>query len=123
MAPAAPGTRGILHAPPAGIDADVALSSRLFPFQRDIVQWALRRGRAAIFAGTGLGKSLMELAWADAIVRATGRDVLILAPLADMLNALGGDRLVMQVFSALMGVGIMAVLAAWLDWNKRLNRK
>ena len=47
----------------------------------------------------------------------------ILAPLADMLNALGGDRLVMQVFSALMGVGIMAVLAAWLDWNKRLNRK
>ena len=44
----------------------------------------------------------------------------ILAPLADMLNALGGDRVVMQVFSALMGAGIMAVLAAWLDWNKRL---
>ena len=44
----------------------------------------------------------------------------ILAPLADMLKALGGDRVVMQVFSALMGAGIMAVLAAWLDWNKRL---
>ena len=46
----------------------------------------------------------------------------ILAPLADMLNALGGDAMVMQLFSALMGVGIMAVLAAWLDWNKRLGK-
>ena len=46
----------------------------------------------------------------------------ILAPLADMLNALGGDGLVMQLFSALMGVGIMAVLAGWLDWNKRLGK-
>jgi len=39
----------------------------LFPHQRDIVSWALRRGRAALFAGTGLGKSLMELAWAQAV--------------------------------------------------------
>lgn len=46
----------------------------------------------------------------------------LLAPLADMLNALAADALVMQVFSALLGVGLMAVLAAWLDWNKRLNR-
>ena len=38
------------------------LPACLFPFQRDIVKWALRRGRAALFAGTGLGKSLMELA-------------------------------------------------------------
>lgn len=54
----------------------------LFPFQRDIVNWALRRGRAALFAGTGLGKSLMELAWADAIHKMTGKDILHLAPLA-----------------------------------------
>ena len=46
----------------------------------------------------------------------------ILAPLADMLNALGGDGFVVKIFSALMGVGIMAVLAAWLDWNKRLGK-
>ena len=45
----------------------------------------------------------------------------VLAPLADMLNALGGDTTVIKLFSALMGVGVMAVLAAWLDWNKRLN--
>ncbi|MCU1749560.1 OpgC family protein [Pseudomonas sp. 6D_7.1_Bac1] len=46
----------------------------------------------------------------------------LLAPLADMLNALTEDAWAMQVFSALLGVGLMALLAAWLDWNKRLNR-
>jgi hypothetical protein len=54
----------------------------MFPFQRDITAWALRRGRAALFAGTGLGKSFMELAWADAVHKETGRDILHLAPLA-----------------------------------------
>ena len=54
----------------------------LFPHQRDLARWALRRGRAAIFADTGLGKSRMQIAWADTVYRATGRDVLILAPLA-----------------------------------------
>lgn len=54
----------------------------LFPHQRDIVNWSLRRGRAALFAGTGLGKSLMELAWAQAVTQVTGRDILHLAPLA-----------------------------------------
>jgi hypothetical protein len=50
----------------------------LFPFQRDIVKWALRRGRAAIFADCGLGKTPMQLSWAAQV---PGR-VLILAPLA-----------------------------------------
>lgn len=54
----------------------------LFDHQRALVEWALRRGSAAIFADTGLGKSRMQLAWADAVHRGTGRDVLILAPLA-----------------------------------------
>ena len=54
----------------------------LFPHQKDLVQWALRRGRSAIFADTGLGKSRMQVAWADTVARETGRDVLILAPLA-----------------------------------------
>jgi superfamily II DNA or RNA helicase len=52
----------------------------LFPHQADLVRWALRLGRAAIFADTGLGKTLMELEWA-AQVATMGR-VLILAPLA-----------------------------------------
>lgn len=52
----------------------------LFPHQRELSEWALRRGSAAIFAATGLGKTRMQLAWADQ-VKAHG-PVLILAPLA-----------------------------------------
>lgn len=65
-----------------GLGGDLFLPEVMFPFQHDITAWALRRGRAAIFAGTGLGKSLMELAWADAVHRETGKDILHLAPLA-----------------------------------------
>lgn len=54
----------------------------MFPHQRDIASWALRRGRAAVFAGTGLGKTAMELVWANAVARHTGKPVLIFAPLA-----------------------------------------
>jgi hypothetical protein len=54
----------------------------LFDFQSDIVKWALRRGRAALFAGTGLGKTLMALAWADAVYRSTGQNIIIFTPLA-----------------------------------------
>ena len=52
------------------------------PHQSDITSWALKRGRAAIFAGTGLGKTLMELEWSRQVAKFTGKPVLILAPLA-----------------------------------------
>lgn len=68
--------------PPTGLTMLPALPSQLFPFQKDIVNWALRRGRAAIFANTGMGKSFMELAWGNAIRQVTGWDVLLLTPLA-----------------------------------------
>jgi len=68
--------------PMTGLDNVPELPSCLFPHQRDIVTWALRRGRAALFAGTGLGKSLMELAWAQSVHATTGKDILHLAPLA-----------------------------------------
>lgn len=58
------------------------LPAFMFPHQRDIVSWALRRGRSAIFAGTGLGKTAMELVWADKVASYTGKPVLIFAPLA-----------------------------------------
>lgn len=54
------------------------LSPRLFPFQRDIVRWACKRGRAAIFADCGLGKTLMQIEWA----RQVDGPVLVLAPLS-----------------------------------------
>ena len=53
----------------------------LFDFQREIVEWALLKGRAAIFADTGLGKTAMQCAWADKVAKKTGGMVLILAPL------------------------------------------
>lgn len=58
------------------------LNENLFDFQDAIVSWAVRRGRAAIFADTGLGKTLMQLAWADEVQSHTGGMVLVLAPLA-----------------------------------------
>lgn len=67
----------------AGITVDPdSLNPSLMDFQGAVVQWALRKGQAAIFAGCGLGKTFMQLEWGHRIHEATGRDVLILAPLA-----------------------------------------
>lgn len=54
----------------------------LFDFQRELVTWATRKGKAAIFADCGLGKTPMQLVWAENVVRKTNRPVLILTPLA-----------------------------------------
>src|SRR5688572_15491667 len=58
-----------------------ALNRKLFDFQRDIVRWSLRKGKAAIFADCGLGKTPMQLEWAAHVAERYGR-VLIFAPLA-----------------------------------------
>jgi hypothetical protein len=68
--------------PDTGIDGNICIPDRMKPHQRDITRWALRRGRAAIFAGTGLGKTYMELQWANAVAEYTGKPVLLFAPLA-----------------------------------------
>ncbi len=66
-----------------GIDVDIKkLNPMLFDFQKDIVKWALKKGKAAIFADCGLGKSPMQLEWAKHINQHTKKPVLILAPLA-----------------------------------------
>jgi superfamily II DNA or RNA helicase len=54
----------------------------LYDFQRSLMEWSVRKGRAAIFADCGLGKTPMQLAWAENIVRKTGKRVLVLTPLA-----------------------------------------
>lgn len=69
-------------APPVGFDPVAPMPQVIKPFQRDIVTWACRRGRAAIFAGTGLGKTIQELSWASQVVDHTGGRVLIFTPLA-----------------------------------------
>lgn len=73
--------RKSFSATPTGFDADLK-EYPLFDYQHDICRWALMRGRSAIFAETGLGKTLMQLAWADQVARKTGLPVIILAPLA-----------------------------------------
>lgn len=54
----------------------------LFPFQQSLTEWAIRKGRAALFADCGLGKTPMQLVWAENVVRQTNKPVLILTPLA-----------------------------------------
>ena len=65
----------------SGFQCEVACDY-LFPFQSSIVSWALMRGRAAIFADTGLGKTRMQVRWAAEVARHDGGRVLILAPLS-----------------------------------------
>lgn len=54
----------------------------LFPFQRSLVEWSVMKGRAAIFADCGLGKTPMQLVWAQNVVEKTCKPVLVLTPLA-----------------------------------------
>ena len=54
----------------------------LFPFQVELVAWAVRKGRAALFADCGLGKTPMQLAWAENVRVHTDKPVLIVTPLA-----------------------------------------
>jgi len=68
--------------PSAGLVGPINLPDSLFPHQTALTRWALKKGRAAIFADTGLGKSRMQIAWADAVHKSAGRPILILAPLA-----------------------------------------
>jgi hypothetical protein len=65
----------------AGFDAVIGCDG-LYDFQREIVEFAARKGRSAIFAECGLGKTPMQLEWARLVADRTGGNVLILAPLA-----------------------------------------
>lgn len=68
-----------IHADLTGVDVDPAdVNPILFPFQRDLVVWALRKGRAAVFAECGLGKTFIQLEWG----RLIGGPGLIIAPLS-----------------------------------------
>lgn len=72
----------ILNVEKAGFDIELdQLNSNLFDFQKALVRWAIRRGRGAIFADTGLGKTIMLLEWAHRVAEYTNGNVLIIAPL------------------------------------------
>jgi len=65
----------------SGFDVDLA-ATPLYEWQQRIGEWATRKGRSAIFADCGLGKTPMQLVWADEVSRRENKPVLILAPLA-----------------------------------------
>ena len=58
------------------------LNPMLFPFQRDIVKWAIQKGKAAIFSDCGTGKTMMQLEFAHQVVNRTGGKALVVAPLS-----------------------------------------
>lgn len=72
--------RKAFASPAAGFDVGDDMAPHLFGFQRDLTRWALRKGRAAIFADTGLGKTVMQIEWARHV--SSRGPVLIAAPLA-----------------------------------------
>lgn len=65
----------------SGFEA-VYMPDFLFDFQQSLVDWAVTKGKAAIFADCGLGKTPMQLVWAENVLRKTGKPVLIITPLA-----------------------------------------
>lgn len=72
-------SRKHIVAQPAGIRIDTSqVHPILFPFQRDVVRWALAKGRCAVFLDTGLGKTFIQLEWA----RLIGQTTLMVAPLS-----------------------------------------
>lgn len=68
---------------PAGINVPAdRINKNLFDYQHDITRWALKKGKAALFEGCGLGKTIQMLEWAQHVFEETWQPVLILAPLA-----------------------------------------
>lgn len=66
---------------PTGFKA-ISIPDFLFDFQKHLVEWAINRGRAAMFADCGLGKTACQLVWGDNVVRRTNKPVLVITPLA-----------------------------------------
>ena len=62
--------------------APLWMPPELFDFQATLTEWALRKGRSALFEDTGLGKTVQQLTWAENVVRKSNRPVLLLTPLA-----------------------------------------
>lgn len=67
----------------SGFDIKLSdINTQLFDFQKVIVRWALKKGKAACFLDTGLGKTILQLEWSRHIVKKEKKPILILAPLA-----------------------------------------
>jgi len=75
--------RKMIDIPDKGISTkNINLNSTLFDFQKDIIQWGLRRGKAAVFTMTGTGKTFIQCEWAKHIYNHIKEPIIIFAPLA-----------------------------------------
>ena len=87
-----------------GFEPD-SIPSMLYDFQKSLVQWSVRKGRAAIFADCGLGKTFIQLVWADNVARHTSKRVLILTPLSVSPQTVSeGEKIGIQVSHRREGV-------------------
>lgn len=68
--------------PMTGFEPTGKINAKLYPFQKDIVKWAIRKGRACLFEDCGLGKTPQQLEWAKHVSDYTNKPILIVAPLA-----------------------------------------
>lgn len=71
----------LITSPPSGFECN-DFPDMMYPYQKDLTRWACKRGKASLFCMTGTGKTIMQCAWAEAVVNHTRGKVLILAPLA-----------------------------------------
>lgn len=67
---------------PSGFDPEDSINHKMFPFQRAIARWACRRGRSAVWADCGLGKTIISLEWLRLVTEREGGSGLVLTPLA-----------------------------------------
>jgi superfamily II DNA or RNA helicase len=105
-----------------GFEADPFVAP-LFGFQGDIVRWALRLGRAAIFADCGLGKTIQQLEWARQVVAHAGGHVLILAPLAVAQQTVReGARFGIAVNYVRSGAEVVGESGIWITNYEMLDR-
>lgn len=71
-----------LHHQNSGFESDLNLNPALFDFQKDVVKWALQKGKACLFQDCGMGKTIQQLEWARHVQHYTQKPILILAPIA-----------------------------------------
>jgi len=82
----------------------------LFDFQSHLLDWAIRKGKAALFADCGLGKTPMQLIWAQNVVQHTNKPVLIIAPIAVSSQTVReGDKFGIEVIRSTDGQGVKAI--------------
>lgn len=81
------------------------MPDQLFDFQRSLVEWSLRKGRSAIYADCGLGKTFIQLTWAENVARKTNGRVLILTPLAVSFQTVReGEKIGVEVMHRREGI-------------------